>query len=312
MSRSLPLSIRSAIANRLAAPTSANAYLFLVVTNAAWAGNFVVGRAVAGQVPPMTLAFLRWTGASVLILAIAWRALASEWPVVRRHWPLLLLLGVLGSGTFNTLQYIALVDTTATNATVINSSGPVLIAVAAFLVNGERIMLRQALGIVVSLAGVLVVMTRGEPQNVLGLTFNHGDVIMLIAMVTWAIYTAMLKRRPPLSSLSLAAVTYVVAAALNAPLSAYELASGAHLEVSAGAILAIVYTAVFPSFLAYLCFNRGVEIVGGTRAGVFLHLVPLIGSLLAFAFLGEQPHVFHGVGFAAIVAGVLLAASARS
>ena len=305
------MSILPAMVSRLAAPTSANAYLFLVITNAAWAGNFVVGRAVAGQVPPMTLAFLRWTGASVLILLVAWRSLGEEWPLVRRHWALLVLLGVLGSGTFNTLQYIALTDTTATNAAVINSSGPVLIAIAAFLLNGERIGARQALGIAISLAGVLVVMSRGEPLHLLAMTFNRGDVVMLAAMVTWAAYTAMLKRRPAISSLTLAAVTYVVAAGLNLPLSAWEIASGAHVSSSVGAVLAILYTAVFPSFLAYLCFNRGVEIIGGTRAGVFLHLVPLIGSALAFLFLGEQPHVFHAVGFAAIVAGVLLAARGK-
>lgn len=259
----------------------------------------------------MTLAFLRWTGASLLILAFAWGTFAREWPVIRKHWALLVLLGVLGSGTFNTLQYIALVDTTATNAALINSSGPVLIAIAAFLLNRERITALQALGILVSLAGVLVVMTRGEPQNVLGLDLNRGDLVMFAAMITWALYTAMLRRRPPISSLSLAAVTYVVAAVLNAPLSAWEFAHGAHMETSLAAVLAIVYTAVFPSFLAYLCFNRGVEIIGGTRAGVFLHLVPLIGSLLAFAFLGEQPRAYHAIGFAAIVAGVLLAARSK-
>lgn len=304
-------SLLSKVTSRLAAPTAANAYLFLIITNSAWAGNFVVGRAVAGHVPPMTLAFLRWTGASLLILTIAWGALARDWPVIRKNLGLLILLGVLGSGTFNTLQYIALVDTTATNAAVINSSGPVLIAIAAFLLNRERITLLQALGILVSLAGVLVVMTHGEPENVLGLKLNRGDLIMFTAMITWALYTAMLRRRPPISALSLAAVTYVVAAALNAPLSAWELANGAHMETSLAAIAAVVYTAVFPSFLAYLCFNRGVEIIGGTRAGVFLHLVPLIGSLLAFAFLGEQPHAYHALGFAAIVAGVLLAARGK-
>lgn len=304
-------SVLSKIKSSLAAPTAANAYLFLVITNSAWAGNFVVGRAVAGHVPPMTLAFLRWTGASLLILAVAWGALVRDWPAIRKHLGLLVLLGILGSGTFNTLQYIALVDTTATNAAVINSSGPVLIAIAAFLFNSERIALPQALGILVSLAGVLIVMTRGEPWNVLALKLNRGDLVMFTAMITWALYTAMLRRRPPISGLSLAAVTYLVAAVLNAPLSAWELANGAHMETGLAAIAAIVYTAVFPSFLAYLCFNRGVEIIGGTRAGVFLHLVPLIGSLLAFAFLGEQPRPYHAIGFAAIVAGVLLAARGK-
>jgi len=130
--------------------------------------------------------------------------------------------------------------------------------------------------------------------------------VMLSAMAIWAVYTALLRRKPAISMLSLAAVTYVVAAVLNAPLAALELSSGAQLQLDARTMLAVLYTAVFPSFLAYLCFGRGVEIIGGARAGAFLYLIPLIAGLLALFFLGEQPQAYHALGFAAIMAGVLL------
>lgn len=296
---------------RLSAPTSANAYILLVITCICWAGNFVVGRALAGVVPPVTLAFLRWTGASLLILAVAAPDVIQDWPAIRRHWPMLLLLGVLGSASFNTLQYIALVETTATNAALINASAPVLIALAGFVLNGERLRALQGLGLAISLVGVVIILSRGDPARIGALGLNRGDLIMLFAVAIWAVYTALLRRRPAITGLSLAAVTYVLAAALNAPLAAAELAAGARVSLSVPVALAVLYTAVFPSFLAYLCYNRGVEIVGGARAGAFMNLVPLLATQLAVLFLGEQPRLFHALGFAAIIVGVLLTARQR-
>lgn len=268
----------------------------------------MVGRALAGLVPPVTLALLRWTGASLLILAVAAPYVIQDWPAIRRHWRMLFLLSVLGSASFNTLQYIALVDTTATNAALINASGPVLIALAGYVLNGERLRPLQGLGLALSLIGVVLVLTRGEPARIGALGINRGDLVMLFAVAIWAVYTALLKRRPAISGLSFAAVTYVLAAALNAPLAAVEVAAGARMSLSGPVALAVLYTAVFPSFLAYLCYNRGVEIVGGARAGAFMNLVPLLATLLAFPMLGEEPRFYHALGFAAIIAGVLLSA----
>jgi drug/metabolite transporter (DMT)-like permease len=292
----------------LSARTNAVAYLLMTLTMLFWSINFIVGRWAAGHVPPITLSALRWTGATLLILTVAWPHVRREWSVIRCHWPMLLMLGITGTAVYNTLQYLALVFTTATSAGVINSAGPVLIVLACYIFFGDRVSPRQAFGIAVSLLGVLIVITKGDLGSLLALSFNIGDVIMLSAMVVTAVYTAYLRKRPPLHMLSFAAVIYAIAAVLNLPLALVELAAGAHLDLSPASLAAIAYTAIFPSALAYLCFNRGIEIIGGPRAGAFLHLIPLFTAALAMLFLGEQPQPFHAAGFAFIVGGVALAA----
>lgn len=294
--------------SRLAERTTANATLFLSLTMLFWAGNFTIGRWAAGTIPPVTLAALRWSGAAILILIVARRHLARDWGTIRAHAPVLVLLGLTGSGLFNTLQYMALERTAAMSAGIINSTSPVMIVAVSYLLNGERISARRMAGIALSLLGVLVVIGKGDLATLAGLAFNAGDLIMLGAMVLWAIYTALLDRRPQIHALSFAAVTFAIAAALNLPLAAGELAWGARIELSGPAIAAIAYTAIFPSFLAYLLFNRGVEIIGPARAGAFMHLVPLFTAVLAITFLGEVPGLHHAAGLALILSGVWLAA----
>ncbi len=293
---------------RLAERTTANASLFLTFTMLFWAGNFTIGRWAAGTIPPVTLAALRWTGAALLILVFARRHLARDWPVIRANLPILLLLGMTGSGLFNTVQYIALTHTTAIGAGIINSTSPVMIAIMSYFVNGERATRRQMAGIAVSLVGVLVVLGKGDVATLARFAFNIGDLIMLGAMAVWALYTALLDKRPPINMVSFAAVTFVIAAVLNIPLSMIELASGAHIALGGTALLAVAYIAIFPSFLAYLLYNRGVEIIGPTRAGAFMHLVPLFTAVLAIVFLGEQFAAYHAVALAFILSGVWLAA----
>lgn len=292
----------------LARPTPPAAYVLLVVTMLCWGGNFVVGRWVVGHVPPLTLAALRWTGASLLILPLAWPHLTRDWPLIRAHAAMLVFLGVMGSGVFNTIQYIALGMTTATSAAVINSSGPVMIALAAVLFFGTPLRPAQAIGIAISLVGVGVVLSRGELAALAGLGHSRGELLMVVAVVGWAFYTSLLHKRPAIHPLSFAALTYMVAAALNAPLALAELASGVPFDWTASSLAAIAYVAVFPSLIAYLAYARGVEIIGATRAGVFMHLIPLFAGLLSMIFLGEAPHAYHAIGFALILAGVFLAA----
>lgn len=292
----------------LSARTSGVAYLLMTLTMLFWSVNFIVGRWAAGHVPPVTLSALRWTGATLLILTVALPHIRREWHVIRANWPILLLLGITGTAIYNTLQYLALVYTTATSAGVINSAGPILIVLACYLFFGDRVSLRQAFGISVSLVGVLVVITKGDLASLKAMSFNIGDLIMLSAMVVTSVYTAYLRKRPPLHMLSFAAVIYAIASVFNVPLAALELARGAHLDLTPKSLAAIAYTAVFPSTLAYLCFNRGIEIIGGPRAGAFLHLIPLFTAALALVFLGEEPQPYHAAGFAFIVVGVALAA----
>lgn len=291
-----------------AAPTAGTAYLLLTITMLCWSGNFVIGRWVAPYVPPLTLAALRWIGASLLILPLAWPYLKRDAPLIRAHVPILLFFGVMGSGVFNTLQYIALQTATATSAAIINSSGPVMIALASLFVGGTRLSGRQALGIAISLGGVLVILSKGELAGLSGIGHTRGDLLMVIAVAGWAIYTALLPRRPALHPFAFAALTYFVAVALNAPLALGEAVLGRLPSWSPATIAAVSYTAIFPSFIAYLCYARGVEIIGATRSGAFMHLIPLFAGVIAFIALGEAPHLYHAVGFALILMGVALAA----
>ena len=290
----------------LSAPTKRNAYLFLTLTMLFWAGNYTLGRWANGHVPPITLAFFRWVGATLLILPLAWPQLCKDWPLIRENWLILLVLGATGSGLFNTLQYIALTETSATNAGIINSSAPVLIVMMSWLINTERIHARQAIGIGVSLVGVLCVLSRGDPKTLSDFSFNSGDLTMLIAMVVWSLYAALLSKRPSIAFFSFACVIYLVAALLNAGLACVEMSQGAEVVWSLASASAILYTIIFPSFLAYLFFNRAVEILGPAKASPFMHLVPFFTMVLAIVFLGEELALYHGIGLLLILSGIWL------
>lgn len=284
----------------------ANAYLLLTLMAVFWAGNQVLGRAVAGHIPPIALSFFRWALATLFVLPFAWNHVRRDWPVIRKNWKLLTFLGVIGGGAFNTLQYIGLNYTTALNSLILNSTAPVVIALSCFLVFGDRMTPGQVLGTFISLAGVLAVVSQGSVEALLGLTLNAGDLLILLAMSTTGIYTAYLRKRPDVHWLSFLFTLFLASALFNVPWYLIEAASGARPSVTLFTALAIGYVAIFPSILSYLFYARGVELIGGVRAGIFMHLIPLFGALLAIGLLGEPLLVVHVIGFALIVAGVAL------
>ncbi len=293
--------------SRFKTASAANAYLFLILTMGFWAGNHILGRWASGNIPPMTLAFLRWSLAAVLMFPFAYNAIRADWPVIRQTWPRLLLLGFMGSGIYNTLQYIALTDTTATNAAILNSWGPILIVLAGAALFRDKIRANQLSGMAVSLLGVAVVVLHGEFARIATLTFNRGDLVMLFATGVWALYTALLRTRPPISTLSFVGLTYAIAGVVNLPLAGWEYANGQVMEITPQTIAAVLYAGVLASLVAYLCYARSVEIIGANRTGVFIHLIPLFTSVLAMVLLGEQPALYHAAGFALILAGVFIA-----
>lgn len=295
------------LSRAFSASTTANAYLLLTLTMAIWAGNHILGRWANGIIPPMTLAFLRWSLAAVLILPFAWASLRTDWPLIRRNLPRLLLLGFMGSGIYNTLQYIALTETTATNAAILNSWGPVLIVLAGAAIFRDRLRANQVVGMAVSLAGVAVVVLHGELARVADLSFNRGDLVMLFATGVWALYTTLLRTRPAISTMSFVGFTYAVAGVVNLPLAAWEHAKGLTVNWSPATIAAVFYTGVLASLVAYLSYARSVEIIGANRTGIFIHLIPLFTSVLAIVLLGEQPALHHAAGFGLILTGVFIA-----
>jgi len=284
-----------------------NAYFLVTVSAACWAGNHAIGRAIAGHVPPASLTVLRWIGALAILLPIALPHLRGDWRTLLKSWPIVLFLGVAGGAVFTTLQYVALKYTTALNVGVLNSLPPAIIAFLGFAIFGDRMRPIQVLGLAVSLFGVLAIVSAGSVEQLLHLQFNKGDLLVVLSMTLWATYSAFLRLLPPVHGLSFVVAMALIAIVGNLPLMAYEHYSGDQLQATWTTLLTVVYTAIFPSVVAYVFWSRGVELIGATRGGVFLHLVPPFGAFLAIVFLGERLGMHHVLGFLLILAGVRMA-----
>lgn len=281
-------------------------WLLLSLAMLFWAGNSVVGRLVNADIPPIGLAFWRWVAASALILPLAWPHLKADWEELKRHRILLAFMALLGLAGFNALLYEALHTTTALNSVLLQSATPPLIFLCSFVLFRERVGWGQIAGLVVALAGVAWIVSLGAPQTLLSLTLNVGDGLMLIAVAGYALYSALLRNKPRVHALSFLAATCFLSILVLAPAYAAEHLSGDVVQPNSQTLAALAYVAVFPSILAYLFFNRGVEIMGANKAGQFMNLMPAFGALLAVVFLHEQLAVHHGVGFALILAGIVL------
>jgi drug/metabolite transporter (DMT)-like permease len=283
-------------------------YLSLSLAALFWSGNFVVGRAVHGRIPPVGLAFWRWAVALAILAFVARRSLRAQWRTLLASWRMLLVLGVLGVGNFNMFVYVGLGDTSATNALLLQSACPAFIVAIAAATGAGRAAPRQLAGIAISLAGVVTILTGGAPRALASVSFARGDLWVLAAVLSWAAYTLLLRRRPAgVDPLALLAALVAVGVAWVAPFHAIELARGARMEVDGVTAASVLYVAVFASVVSYGLWNDGVARLGANRAGVFLHLMPAFGSLLAVAFLGESFRWFHALGLALILAGVSLA-----
>jgi len=294
------------IIHTLARRSFSNPYLLLSITALCWAGNFIVGRAIYQEVPPVALATIRWVGAFLVILPFAYKHLVRDWPTITKHWRIMITLGGIGVGTFNTLVYTGVNYTTAINGVIMNSASPVFMAIMAFLIFKERISLFQSSGILLSISGVFIIVSRGNFTTLGNLSLNIGDLYILAAFVIWAFYTVMLRLRPKIHNISFLAMTFLLAAIVNAPFMLVEIWSGRIIQISSQSMAGLLYVIIFPSLVAYLFYNRGIELIGANRGGAFLHVVPLFGAAMAVFFLGEKLQVFHILGFITIIAGVVM------
>lgn len=285
-------------------------YVLLSLTAFLWATNLVLGRHVAGHVPPITLACLRWTLASLMILPFSYRQVRADFPIIIRNLPLLLLLSACGIASYNAMTYYGLQFTQALNGLLVQSISPLLIALWSLVLFRDRLTLGQTFGILVSLLGVLIIICRGDLDVLLHLRPNIGDIWIIIALVIYALYAAILRVRPPLSSASFLTVIMIFGALLLSPVAVWEARSGFQLTFDTTSIAVIVYVSLFPALIAYLFFNRGVELIGANRAAPFFHLMPVFGSVLAILVLGEALAWYHGVGYALVLAGIVTATRA--
>jgi len=282
-------------------------YLLLSITSLCWAGNAIVGRFAAGHIPPVTLSFLRWFFAFLIILPFAWKHLLRDWRAIRAKLGIMVVLSVTGIGAFNTMQYWALEYTQALNTLLLQSAGPLFVAMWSLALLGIRLTLAQAVGIVLSLCGVLMILLQGDLTTLKNIEFNRGDLIFILALLMFGLYSVLSLRRPEIHGLSFVGFTFGAGAACLIPLFIWELFARPPIELDTANLLTLFYVAVFPSTVAYLCFNRGVQLVGANRAAPVFHMIPVFGAVMAFVFLGERPQLFHTIGFVLVLTGVFLA-----
>jgi drug/metabolite transporter (DMT)-like permease len=283
-------------------------YLLLTLASLFWAGNWVVGRAMRNDIPPVAMGFWRWVVALLILLPFAAPELKRNWHVVRANWFTLALLGGLGATLFNTMIYVGLQYTAVTNGVLFNSVTPILIILMSWLAFREPLGARQAMGVVLSLAGVTVIVARGEPQMLAALKFNRGDLWLISAMFLWALYTIVLRRRPPgLSAIGFLAAMLLLGLPVLLPFYLWELFTrGGGFALSVPAVAALAYYGTLPSIVAYLFWNRSVAQIGPNKTGLFVHLMPVFGALLSVIFLGERLYAYHFVGAAMIFGGIWL------
>ena len=286
---------------------SPSPYLLLTLTSLFWAANWVVGRAMRNDMPPIAMGFWRWTIALLILLPFAAPELRRKWPVVRANCLTLTLLGLLGTVAFNTLIYVGLQYTAATNGVLFNSISPILIILLSWVVARERISGLQACGVVLSLAGVLAIVARGDVATLAAFHFNRGDLWLITAMFLWAIYTIVLRRRPPeLSAMGFLAAMLLLSLPFLLPVYLWEFSERGGFALTPATVAALAYYGTIPSIVAYLFWNRGVAQVGPNKAGLFVHLMPLFGAVLSVIFLGEQLFAYHYAGAALIFTGIYL------
>ncbi len=287
-------------------PTAVLPYLLVSVAPLCWAGNVVLARGVVDIIPPVAFAFWRWAVAFAVLVPFSWRYVKEDWKLAVKSWKIMVVLSLLGISAFNTLLYTAVHTTTAINAAMIQSTMPAMIILITLMLYRERITRGQAFGVAVCISGAFVVILRGRLGALFAMTFARGDLMMVCAVAIYALYSALLPKRPAIHPLSFLSLSFGLGTLGLLPLYAIEIAGGQTLAWSGAVILSILYVSLFPSVLAYFCWNRGVQFIGANRTGLFINLIPVFATILAVLLLGESLAMFHITGMLLIFAGLFL------
>jgi len=288
-----------------------NGYLMIVITAVAWSGNAIAARAVHEAVPPIGLAFWRWVATVPIFLVLAWPHLRRDIPEAIANWKILVVLSVLSVSIYNSFLYIGLNSTTATNSFLINTSRPVIIVILALIILRLAVTGQQVAGLALGLVGTVVIVARGDPGVVAALDFVPGDLWILAATVSWALYTVYLGRRPKIRLASFMFLTAIIGLAVLAPFYWWEHVYVRPVPLAPETFWAVAYLSVVASVIAYMAYNRAVEILGPNVAGLTSYLLPVFGVTLAIVLLGESFRLFHAAGIALLLTGVYLATKAK-
>ena len=278
----------------------------LILTTFCWGLNAVFARMAAGEISPMLLVSIRWLGTLILLVMFAGRTIMEGLPAIRQHMRYTFLMGLVGLGGFGTLIYYSAYYTTALNIGIIQGAMPAIVLVGSCWFFRTSVNLVQIVGVAVTMLGVVFVSINGELEKLMSLSFNKGDLLMLIAVILYGAYTVGLRRKHNLSSILLFASVVVWAFISTLPLTIYEFASGKTVwpEVKVWIIIGLIV--LLPSFLSQICFIASVKLIGPARSGVFVNLVPVFASFLAVQLLGEAFELYHGLSLFLVLSGIYI------
>ncbi|MEZ2333400.1 DMT family transporter [Mesorhizobium sp. RCC_202] len=283
------------------------AYLMLLSTMLLWGGNSVAGKLAVGHVSPMTLVFLRWVMAVLILLPIGWRALREDWPQLRKHWRLVAALGACGFTFFNVIFYTALNYTTAINVSIEQAAIPIVIILANFVLFRLRVRPLQIVGVALTVIGVALTASHGDLGQLLKLQLNFGDAIMLVAVLCYSLYSVGLRLKPAIRWQSLMLALSIAALLISVPFFVWEIVAGRVVVPDAPGWALTLYTALGASVISQILYIKGNELIGANRAGLFINLVPIFGTLLSVLIIGEQFHLYQALALALVLGGIGLA-----
>jgi drug/metabolite transporter (DMT)-like permease len=287
---------------------STKAYIMLVCATLFWAGNFMVGKlAFVENIPPMTLVFLRWSLVWIILLPFTYKEILKNKDIIFKNLPLLFFLALTSVGLFNSFTYLALAYTQVINASLFNTAIPAMIIFLCFLLKIERTNKFQIFGLIISVLGILSIITKLDLNILLSLNFNKGDLIMIGGVITWGLYSSFLKKKKfTLPLLTLVHVLCTFGLIFILPQFLYELSHGFTVKLNTNLGLTLIYLALFPSIGSYYCWAGAVAIIGANRAGIFLSLIPFFSTIMAITFFNEKFQFFHLIGSILIILGLFL------
>ena len=285
-----------------------SAYLFLVLATFCWSGNFIVGKfATVYEIPPLTLNVFRWISVWFILIPFTYKEIFENLPYIKKNWLVISFMGVITISTFNSVVYFALNYTQVINAVLMLSAIPAATIVLSSLMRIEETNIFQLLGLVLSIIGIGSIISNGDIQKIISLDFNKGDMWMLVCVITWSLYSTLLKKNNfKFSQFTLIQLMVSVGILFLIPQFFYEKSIGLELNLDKNFFLILIYVAIFPAIAAYYFWQKGIEIIGPNRASMFIQLMPLFSAVMAIIIFKEKFELYHFVGAIFILSGIYL------
>ena len=284
------------------------AYVLLLFATLFWSGNFIVGKfATLFEIPPLTLNFFRWVSVWFILIPFTYKDIYYNLPNIKKNWIVISFMGIITISTFNSVVYFALNYTQVINAVLVLAAIPVATIVLSSIMNIEKTNIFQLIGLLLSIIGISIVISNADIQKIASLSFNKGDLWMLVCVLTWALYSTLLKKKKfEFSQFSLIQLMVSVGILFLIPQFFYEKSIGLELNYNKAFFVILFYVVVFPAIAAYYCWQKGIELIGPNRASMFIQLMPLFSAVFAIIIFKEKFQIYHFIGATFIIMGIYL------